>query len=121
MKIHVTAIFFHICYSFGNGGKDHFSADISDTSPISTSSITTSSTSSCFQWEIEYLIFDSYISNVKSSPEECQSYCNDNHYCEYWTWYSNKDYYCQMFYYAGICYLSKTHPDPEWSFPNRFY
>ena len=185
MKILVTAIFFHICYSFGHqscfeNGKDYPGFDIyqngiytsdadqcqklcqntssceywtwlldydgkdglcylkyskeqvvnenkaisgpkyctTSTTPITsitTTTITTSTaTSSCFQWEIEYLDYRFYWQGIKS-PEECQWQCNNNHLsatkCEYWTWISDQDPNCQDLYQAGRCHIIEHYPE----------
>ena len=76
--------------------------------PISTSRTTsTTSTSSCFQWGIEYFGDGStYVTSVKS-PEECQWYCN--YYqseCKYWTWFPCQDSYWDV----GDCKMTKVYP-----------
>ena len=103
MKIHATAIFFHICCT------------TSTTTPITSITTTTTTTkstttSSCFQWGIEYLDYNHYVPWIKS-PEECQEHCNYYYYdCDYWTWFLDEDPNCRDSLDPS-CHLIKNYPD----------
>ena len=81
MKIQVTAIFFHICYSFGH--------------------------QSCFENGKDYPGSDIYQNGFwTSDADQCQKLCQNTDSCEFWTWlldYDGNDGLCYMKYSkAGI-------------------
>ena len=77
---------------------------------ITTTTTISTTTSSCFQWGIQYLDSRSWYYVLVKSPEECQWYCNI-YKCKYWTWFLDQDPNCQGLMEAGRCNLIENYPE----------